>query len=110
MEERRKIREMECIRVRKKGEREEVFRAADCEKQVRKERPAVSSCDVTQVPHGRLGNEGGQVDNAPNPLLVSGSCFSLYLFTIFSILAILKGNAVIDLTLTRLIRLLIKAR
>lgn len=32
-----------------------------------KERPAVSSCDVTQAPCGRPGNGDGQVDNASNP-------------------------------------------
>lgn len=48
--------------VEKEGQRK-VAEERVGEKQVRKERPAVSSCDVTQVPHGRLGERrwaGGQ--------------------------------------------------
>lgn len=48
-----------------------------------KVRPAVSSCDVTQAPCGRLENGDGQVDNASNPLVVSGFCFLIYLNIFF---------------------------
>lgn len=53
-----------------------------------KERPAVSSCDVTQAPCGRPGNGDGQVDNASNPSSRIWILFSnlLEYFFLFSML------------------------
>lgn len=77
--------------VEKEGQRKVVEERVG-EKQVRKERPAVSSCDVTQVPHGRLGERrwaGGQcsctllysyLDPVFHQVYLASACLSFVFF------------------------------
>lgn len=78
--ERAKIRERKKNIIGEKKKRDRRRRRYTC---IGKVRPAVSSCDVTQAPCGRLENGDGQVDNASNPLVVSGFCFLIYLNIFF---------------------------